>query len=243
MTDDQSPWNAHQGEYTMISRTLTTAATLTALSLGTTALAGGPATGLVDFEDAEAFFGPGPYDLDASGLGTFYSGLGMTMSSSERIYIGNGVSQGDFGFFQIEGTFGPSFLAIFDDLSDGGTLTYTFDRPVDFLVDLILTGVLGEDELVCTVTTSNKGVLVDHEIIMMPTPVGDPDGQSFFRRFDGADTFQFQIAPGTHRVLGFDFIEWQEVGCGVADINGDGFIDFIDISAFLGSYEDGCIEP
>ena len=224
-----------------ISRSMTTAATLAALSLSTAALAGG-GTGLVDFEDAVAWFGPGANDMSMTGLDTFYAGQGMTMSCNETVWVGDGVSQGDAGNFDIEGTEGPGYLALWDT-TPGGTMTFTFDRPVNFLIDLLFSGITGEGDVICTMTSWRNGVLVDHEILTQANPFGDPDGIFLFRQFDNADTFQFQLAPNSERVMGFDYIEWEEVGCGVADINGDGFIDFIDISAFLSSYDDGCIVP
>jgi len=212
------------------------------MALSSTAQAGGLGSGLVDFEDALAFFGPGEIDVAASGLDTFYAADGMTISASEPLWMGNGVSNGDFGTFRIEGSSGPGFLALFDGTEVGGTVTFTFDGPVNFLIDLIITSVLGTQPVECTVTTMLDGSIVDHEVLTLTPISGDPDGQVFFRLFSNADTFHFQLSPSSNRVLAFDFIEWTNLSCGLGDINQDGFLNFGDISAFLLEYGAGCNE-
>jgi hypothetical protein len=203
------------------------------------AIAGGPGTGIAIFDEMIPVFGPGSLDFSTPGIGDFYADMGMTISSTELLFLGNGVSQGDAGNFDIEGTNGPAFISLFST-SAGGTVTFTFDGPVNLLVDLIVTQQGGTDDVICTVTTMNDGVIVDTEILTLPNPAGDPDGQALFRQWDNADTFHFQLAPNSNRVLAFDFIEWAHLSCGIADINDDGSLNFLDVSAYLAEYGMGC---
>jgi hypothetical protein len=200
---------------------------------------GGPGTGIAIFDEMIPVFGPGSLDFSTPGIGDFYADMGMTISSNETLWLGNGVSQGDFGNFDIEGTNGPAFLSLWDSAA-GGTVTFTFDGPVDFLVDLIHTSLGGTEDVICTVTTLRDGSIVDHEIITIPHVAGDPDGIAFFRQWNNADTFHFQLAPNSKRAFAVDFIEWQHLTCGIADLNDDGRLNFLDVSAYLAEYGDGC---
>lgn len=211
----------------------------TAAAFASPSIAGGPGFGIALFDEMIPFFGPGPLDFSTPGIGDFYADMGMTISSNETLWLGDGVSQGDFGNFDIEGTNGPAFLSLWSS-EPGGTVTFTFDGPVNFLVDLIHTSIAGTDDVICTVTTLRDGSIVDHEIITIPHVDGDPDGISFFRQWSNADTFHFQLAPNSKRVFAFDFIEWQHLSCGIADLNNDGSLNFLDVSAYLAEYGQGC---
>lgn len=208
-----------------------------AAALTAPALAGGPGSGIALFDEMIPVFGSGNITMSDPGVGDFYPG--MMISSTEELFLGNGNSAGDNGGFNIEGTNGPAFLSLFSS-APGGTVTFSFDGPVNFLVDLIVTTAGGTDDVICTVTTLNSGEIVDSEILTLPNPAGDPDGQSFFRSWNNADTFHFQLAPNSNRVLAFDFIEWFNLTCGAGDINQDGSLDFFDVSAYLNLFSDGC---
>ncbi len=211
----------------------------TAAAFASPAVAGGPGFGIALFDEMIPVFGPGILDFSTPGIGDFYADMGMTISSTESLYLGNGVSQGDSGNFDIEGTQGPAFLSLFSPAA-GGTVTFTFDGPVNFLIDLIVTQQGGTEDVICTVTTLNDGVIVDTEILTLPNPAGDPDGQAIFRQWNNADTFHFQLAPNSNRILAFDYIEWQHLSCGIADLNNDGSLNFLDVSAYLAEYGQGC---
>lgn len=211
------------------------------LALTSTAHAGGLGIGTALFDEMIPVFGPGIQTMSDPGVGDFYADMGMTISATETLFLGSGNSEGDFGGFSIEGTQGPAFLSFWDTTA-GGTVSFTFDNPVDFLVDLITSSCCETDDVVCTVTTMRDGVIVESEILTLSVPTGDPDGQSIFRRYDGADTFHFQLAPNSNRVFAFDWIEWQHLGCGIGDINQDGSLNFLDISAYLAEFSQGCPE-
>ncbi len=218
---------------------INTIATAAAAALTAPAIAGGPGVGIALFDEMIPIFGPGSLDFSTPGIGDFYADMGMTISSTEPLWLGDGVSQTDFGNFDIEGTNGPAFLSLWDP-AVGGTVTFTFDGPVDFFIDLIVTQQGGSDDVICTVTTLNDGLVVDTEILTLANPAGDPDGQAIFRQWNNADTFHFQLAPNSNRVLAFDFVEWRKLSCGLADINDDGRLNFLDVSAYLAEFAMGC---
>tara|TARA_R110002072_G_scaffold42819_4_gene120703 strand:+ start:708 stop:1385 length:678 start_codon:yes stop_codon:yes gene_type:complete len=217
------------------------AVTASTLAITSAAHAGGLGIGVALFDEMIPVFGPGQHDMATPGVGSFYDDMGMTISATETLFLGTGNSQGDIGGFSIEGTNGPAFLSLYDPQA-GGTVSFTFDNPVDFLVDLITSSCCETDDIVCTVTTMRNGVIVESEILTLSVPTGDPDGQSIFRRYDGADTFHFQLAPNSNRVFAFDWIEWQHRGCGIGDINEDGALNFLDISAYIAEFSQGCPE-
>ncbi len=210
-----------------------------AAALTAPAIAGGPGSGIALFDEMIPFFGPGSLDFSTPGIGDFYADMGMTISSNETLWLGNGVSQGDFGNFDVEGTNGPAFLSLWEP-ADGGSVTFTFDGPVNFLVDLIHSSLGGTEDIICTVTTLRDGSIVDHEIIVIEHVADDPDGIPFFRQWNNADTFHFQLAPNSKRALAFDYIEWDHLSCGIADLNDDGSLNFLDVSAYLAEYGMGC---
>lgn len=218
--------------------TAITAAAIAAITAP--ALGGGTGVRVVLFDEMIPVFGPGPLEISDPGVGDFYAGPGgMTISSTEQLYLGNGNSAGDFGGFNIEGTNGPAFLSLFSS-APGGTVTFSFDGPVSFLIDLIVTDIGITDDVICTVTTLNSGEIVDSEILTLPNPTGAPDGQILFRQWNNADTIHFQLAPNSNRVFAFDFIEWSNLDCGMGDLNQDGNLDFFDVSAYLNLFSDGC---
>tara|TARA_R110000868_G_scaffold241497_2_gene496268 strand:- start:213 stop:890 length:678 start_codon:yes stop_codon:yes gene_type:complete len=217
------------------------AVTASTLAITSAAHAGGVGYGIAIFDDMIPVYGPGILTMSDPGVGDFYADMGMTISATENLYLGNGVSQGDFGGFSIEGTNGPAFLSLYEPQA-GGTVSFTFDNPVDFFIDMIISSCCETDDVVCTVTTLRDGVIVESEILTLTVPVGDPDGQSIFRQYLNADTFHFQLAPNSSRIFAFDYFEWQHLGCGIGDINQDGALNFLDISAYLAEFSQGCPE-
>lgn len=211
-----------------------------AAAVASQALAGG-GTNVINFDDMLADNGPGSVNMSQAANKYYYTSQGMTMSASEDLYLGNGVSQGDFGGFLIEGTDGPAFLALYET-AVGGTVTLSFGTEVSVMIDLIVSDAGGTDAIIATATATSRGELVETDVIALTSPIGDPDGRSFSYLYHNIDTIQFTLAPNSNRILAFDNIRWNQTGCGIADINGDGFLDFFDISDYLLLYSNGCPE-
>jgi hypothetical protein len=199
------------------------------------------AQGVVTFEDLVMTQGTGFNNFNLPEIADNYTALGMTMSASELIWIGNGVSQGDAGSFLIEGSNSPAYIALASG-GPGGTLAFSFVTPVDLTLDLITTSVISIDVPI-QVTLMRGGMILDStlDVFGAPSP-GDPDGRVHHRSYQNVDMVQFMVTDDNAHAIAFDNLQITDApgGCSVADLNEDGSLNFLDVSAFLEIYGQGC---
>jgi len=198
---------------------------------------------VVTFEELYTTYGSGFGNFNAPAIADFYSDQGLTMSASEPIWIGDGVSQGDSGGFQIEGSNSPAYISLASG-GPGGTLAFSFENPVDLELDLITTAVIPLDVPI-QVTLMRNGKILQSTLDIFGAPsFGDPDGRVHQRTYSNVDMVQFMITNDSAHAIAFDNLQFQEVGagCSIADLNEDGSLNFLDVSEFLRIFGEGCPE-
>lgn len=138
---------------------------------------------VIDFEDAYAAFGY------RGQVGDFYADKGLTVSGNYFGLIG-GVSQGDPGNFDLEGTNGPSSLAV-------NTITHTIDLNFDAVVDLTLD--LGIDfgyTSDITIITYAGGAEVSNNMITLTDTLNNGYGTWYDMSWEGVDRVFLEATSG-----------------------------------------------
>lgn len=214
------------------------------MAIGLAVLASGAtAQEVVTFEDLYTTYGSGFGNFNAPAISEFYDAQGLTMSATEPIWIGDGVSQGDTGGFKIEGSNSPAYIALASG-GPGGTLVFSFDVAVDLEIDLITTSVISIDvPLQVTLMRDGKILQSTLDVFGAPDP-GDPDGRVHHRSYAGVDMVQLMITNDSAHAIAFDNLQFEEVSgaCSIADLNEDGSLNFLDVSEFLRIFGEGCPE-
>lgn len=202
------------------------------------ALAGSAAAQVIDFEDALLNLGAGQH-VTNDDLGHFYADEGLTISSPDNMWIGNGLAAGDHGDFDIDGTNGPAFISLYLG-NPGDKVVFTFNRRVHFDLDMIASANGDGLDVRVVTTTYRNGLIVHQQFHLINNPVGDPDGQPRLIGFADIDAVEFRLEHDSDRVLAFDNLRITTVSCGPADINQDGVLDFFDVSAYIQQFTGGC---
>ena len=195
----------------------------------------------INFDDLYALLGHGVVDT-YDDVAPHYQSLGITISSDEPLVLGGGNTNGDPGGFGIDGTNGPSFLAMFYT-TPGGTITFSFDQRSDVSLDTILGDNIGGESTLYTVRGYRDGNPVFAHGRIFVNPEGSEDGEVHSYSFKDIDTLVFELRDTSWRVLAFDNIVFNPSGqpreCR-ADFNDDGETDFFDLSQFLQELSAGC---
>jgi hypothetical protein len=195
----------------------------------------------ITFDDLYTDLGPGIVDT-YDDVAPFYRSEGITISADEPVYLGGGLSNGDPGNFDIEGTNGPAFLTLFrSDL--GGSITLSFDQTSDVSLDTIINDNAEGSSSVYTIHGYRDGSPVFSFGRIFVDPQGDPDGRVVSYEFERVDTLVFELDDSSWRILAFDNITFTpsgEPGTCRADFNNDGETDFFDLSQFLQELNAGC---
>lgn len=195
----------------------------------------------ITFDDLYTNLGPGIVDT-YDDVAPFYQDRGITISGDEPMYLGGGLSNGDPGNFNIEGTNGPAFLTLFQGVP-GGAITLSFDQTSDVSLDTIIPDNSSNESYIYVVRGYRDGnpVFAHHRSFV--DPQGDPDGLVVSYEFERVDSLVFELRETSYRILAIDNITFTPSGepreCR-ADFNSDGETDFFDLSQFLQELSAGC---
>lgn len=195
----------------------------------------------ITFDDLYDELGAGTLDT-YDDIAPYYQSLGITISCDEPVFLGGGLSNGDPGNFDIEGTNGPAFLTMFQ-ANIGGSITLSFDQTSDVSLDTIIPDNLNNESYVYTIRGYREGNLVFNHGRAFVDPQGDPDGMVVPYEFERVDSLVFELRENSWRIFAIDNIVFSPSGelrtCR-ADFNNDGETDFFDLSEFLQELNAGC---
>ena len=148
------------------------------------AFAGNCSAATIDFEDAY-------FALGYTGKPTnFYAAQGLTIPNTNYFGILAGVSRGDPGNFDLEGTNGPASLAV---NTIGHVIDLNFDTTVDLSLDLGID--FGETSDI-TVNTYNNGQLISSNPMSLTDTLNNGLGTWYPLAWSGVDRVELQATSG-----------------------------------------------